>query len=67
MDSRPTDPLQATNAVMQCGKVVGYVVDDEEGKPLLVDEQGRPVKREHAHRRPVPPHRDEDGNPRWVV
>lgn len=67
MDSqRPASP-QATNAVMQCGKVVGYVVNDEDGKVLLVDEQGRPVKKEHAHRKPVPPRLDDDGNPQWAV
>lgn len=56
----------AGNAVMQCGRIVGYVVSDEEGKPLLVDEDGRPVKAEHAHRKPVPPHVDDEGNPHWA-
>ena len=58
---------QVTNAVMQCGKVIGYAVEDEDGKPLLVDEDGRPVKQEHAHRTPVPPRIDEHGNPQWAV
>ena len=67
MDSeRATPQAQATNAVMQCGRVIGYVVDDEEGKPLLVDEHGVPVRAEHAHRKPVPPFVDEDGKPRWA-
>ena len=63
---RPTS-AQTGNAVMQCGKVIGYVVDDEDGKPLLVDEQGRPVKPEHSHRKPVPPRLDDAGNPQWAV
>jgi len=51
---------------MQCGKLMGYAVEDEDGKPLLVDEQGVPVRKEHADRKPVPPSFDEDGNPRWA-
>ena len=67
MDSqRPASP-QASNAVMQCGKLIGYVVEDEDGKALLVDGDGRPVKQEHAHRTPVPPRIDEHGNPEWAV
>jgi hypothetical protein len=67
VDSERPSSAQAGNAVMQCGKVVGYVVEDEDGKVLLVDEQGRPVKQEHSHRRPVPPRLDDDGNPQWAV
>lgn len=63
MDTEPT----RSNAVLQCGKVIGYVVDDEEGKPLLVDEHGMPVRKEHADRKPVPPLVDDDGRPRWVI
>lgn len=55
------------NAVEQCGKLIGYAVTDEEGKPLLVDEQGVPVRQDHAHRKPVPPALDENGDPRWAV
>ena len=67
MDSeRPTSD-HPSDAVMQCGKVIGYVVDDEDGKVLLVDDEGRPVKPEHSHRKPVPPRLDDDGNPQWAV
>lgn len=55
-----------TNAVEQCGKVIGYAVDDEEGRPLLVDEHGVPVRPDQADRKPVPPRFDGDGNPRWA-
>ncbi len=55
------------NAIEQCGKLVGYAVTDEEGRPLLVDENGVPVREDQAHRKPVPPARDEDGNPRWAL
>ena len=67
MDSDRPASTQAGNAVMQCGKVIGYVVEDEDGKVMLVDEQGRPVKKEHAHRKPVPPRVDDDGNPQWAL
>ena len=61
----PREP--ASNAVMQCGRVIGYVVSDEQGDPLLVDENGIPVRDEHAHRRPVPPAVDAEGKPRWAL
>ncbi len=61
-----TSGSRPANAVMQCGKLMGYAVEDEDGKPLLVDEQGVPVRKEHADRKPVPPSFDEDGNPRWA-
>ena len=57
----------ASNAVMQCGRVIGYAVNDDEGRPLLVDENGVPVRGEHADRRPVPPALDAEGRPRWAV
>ena len=63
--SEPAEP--ASNAVMQCGKLIGYAVNDEEGRPLLVDENGVPVRSEHAGRRPVPPAVGADGTPRWAV
>jgi hypothetical protein len=52
---------------MQCGKVIGYAVNDEEGRPLLVDEHGVPVRADQSHRRPVPPRLDENGDPQWAV
>ena len=67
MDYQPPTSPQASKAVMQCGKLIGYAVEDEDGKPLLVDEDGRPVKQEHAHRTPVPPRIDDHGNPQWAV
>ena len=67
MDSDRPASTPAGNALMQCGKVIGYLVDDEDGKVMLVDEHGRPVKKEHAHRKPVPPRIDDDGNPQWAV
>lgn len=70
MDSeRKTRPRsnERTNAVEQCGKVIGYAVNDEEGRPLLVDEHGIPVRKDQSHRKPVPPRIDEDGNPQWRV
>jgi hypothetical protein len=57
---------QETNAVEQCGRVIGYVVEDEDGRPMLVDERGVPVRRDQADRKPVPPRLDEDGNPVWA-
>ena len=57
----------ASNAVLQCGRIIGYAVSDEDGKPLLVDENGVPVRTEHAHRKPVAPAVDADGRPRWAV
>ena len=57
----------ASNAVMQCGKLVGYAVSDEEGNPLLVDGDGVPVRGDQAHRRPVPPAVDAEGRPRWAL
>ena len=57
----------AANAVMQCGRVIGYAVDDEQGRPLLVDENGVPVRGEHANRKPVPPAVDDQGKPRWAL
>jgi hypothetical protein len=62
-----SDKPPSSNAVMQCGKVIGYVVEDEEGRPLLVDEGGVPVRKEHAGRTPVPPAVNDDGSPRWAV
>lgn len=67
MDSESTAQGPDTNAVKQCGKVIGYVVNDEEGRPLLVDEHGVPVRKDQADRKPVPPRFDEDGNPRWAL
>ena len=63
------DPAEAapSNAVLQCGKVIGYLVEDDEGRPLLVDERGAPVREDQAGRRPVPPALDEHGKPRWVL
>lgn len=58
---------ERSNAVEQCGRVIGYVVEDEEGKVMLVDEHGVPVRRDQSHRKPVPPRLDADGNPQWVV
>jgi len=55
-----------TNAVEQCGKVIGYAVTDEDGRPLLVDEHGVPVRNDQSHLKPVPPRLDEDGSPRWA-
>ena len=55
------------NAVEQCGRLVGYAVEDEDGKMMLVDEHGVPVRKDQAHRKPVPPRLDADGNPQWVV
>jgi amidase len=63
----PATREDASNAVMQCGRVIGYVVNDEDGRPMLVDEHGVAVRSEHAHRTPVPPAVDADGNPRWAV
>jgi hypothetical protein len=59
--------VERSNAVEQCGRVIGYAVKDEEGQVLLVDEHGVPVRRDQAHRKPVPPRFDADGNPQWVV
>ncbi len=64
-EAAPAKP--ASNAVMQCGKVIGYVVNDEQGRPLLVDENGIPVRGEQASRKPVPPARDAEGRPRWAL
>ena len=61
------DPSPRSNAVEQCGKVIGYAVKDEQGRTLLVNEQGVPVREDQADRRPVPPRLDEDGNPQWVL
>ncbi|MGI8946029.1 MAG: hypothetical protein ACR2GL_07320 [Thermoleophilaceae bacterium] len=65
MDRDPATP--PGNAVMQCGKLIGYAVEDEDGRPLLVDEKGVPVRKEHADRRPVPPLVDEHGTAHWAV
>lgn len=62
-----TPPPPASNAVMQCGRIVGYAVNDEEGRPLLVDEHGVPVRGEHGDRKPVPPRFDDAGRPVWAV
>lgn len=66
MNRERTDAGSA-NAVMQCGKVIGYAVTDEEGRPLLVDEHGVPVRPDQADRKPVPPAFDENGKPRWAM
>ena len=58
---------ERTNAVEQCGRVIGYAVEDEEGRMMLVDEHGVPVRRDQSHRKPVPPRVDAEGNPQWVV
>jgi hypothetical protein len=58
---------ERTNAVEQCGRVIGYAVQDEEGRMMLVDEHGVPVRRDQSDRKPVPPRLDADGNPLWVV
>ena len=67
--SEPPTPASArsSNAVEQCGKVIGYAVKDEQGRTLLVDENGSPVRADQAHLKPVPPRVDEDGNPQWVL
>jgi amidase len=59
--------VTASNAVRQCGRVIGYAVSDDEGRPMLVDENGMPVRGEHAHRKPVPPAVDSEGRPVWAV
>ena len=56
-----------SNAVLQCGRVIGYLVEDEDGRPLLVDERGMPVRKDQADCRPVPPAVDDEGNPRWAL
>ena len=58
---------ERSNAVEQCGRLVGYAVKDEDGKMMLVDEHGVPVREDQAHRTPVPPRLDADGNPQWAV
>ena len=63
--SAPTE--HPSNAVLQCGKLVGYAVKDEEGRPLLVDENGVPVRADQADRRPLPPEVDGEGRPVWAV
>jgi hypothetical protein len=55
-----------TNAIEQCGKVIGYAVNDEEGRPMLVDAQGVPVRKDQSDRKPVPPRFDDAGNPVWA-
>ena len=67
MNSEGTTHPPATNAVMQCGKVIGYAVKDEEGRPLLVDEHGVPVRADQSHLKPVPPGFDENGDPLWAL
>jgi hypothetical protein len=67
VDPESTAASEPSNAVKQCGKVIGYAVNDEEGRPLLVDEHGIPVRKDQSDRRPVPPGFDEDGNPRWAM
>ncbi len=67
MDSERTTRPPPANAIMQCGKVIGYAVNDEKGRPLLVDEHGVPVRADQSHRRPVPPRFDENGDPQWAV
>lgn len=67
MDPEGTAHAPAANAVLQCGKVIGYAVDDEEGRPMLVDEHGVPVRKDQSDRKPIPPRLDEDGNPVWAL
>lgn len=67
MNPERTSHSPPTNAIMQCGKVIGYAVNDEEGRPLLVDEHGIPVRTDQADRKPVPPRLDEKGHPQWAV
>lgn len=66
MTSERANPPRHTNAVEQCGRLVGYAVKDEDGQTILVDEHGVPARKDQAHRRPVPPAFDEDGRPRWA-
>ena len=45
---------------------LGYAVNDEEGRPMLVDAQGVPVRKDQSDRKPVPPRFDDEGKPVWA-